>query len=61
MNTPFYRVTVFSNYSPYNVADPGKQWSLMAEISESPCKRVNESSVVAETIEGFRASVSRRS
>lgn len=55
VNTPFYRVTVFSNYSPYNVADPGKQWSLMAEISESPCKRVNESSVVAETIEGFRS------
>lgn len=29
---PFYRVTVFSNYSPFNVAEPGRQWSLMAEV-----------------------------
>jgi hypothetical protein len=29
---PFYRVTVFSNYSPYHVPKPGKQWSLMAEV-----------------------------
>ncbi len=34
-NCPFYRVTVFSHYSPNNVARPGKQWSIMAEISES--------------------------
>ena len=32
---PFYRVTVFSNYSPNNVPHPGRQWSLMAEVSES--------------------------
>ena len=31
---PFYRVTVFSNYSPNNVPNPGRQWSLMAEVSE---------------------------
>jgi protoporphyrinogen oxidase len=53
-DTPFYRVTVFSNYSPHNVPEPGKQWSLMAEVSESPQKRVSDSSVVAETIEAFR-------
>ena len=53
-STPFYRVTVFSNYSPHNVPNPGKQWSLMAEVSESPQKRVNESTILAETIEGFR-------
>lgn len=29
---PFYRVTVFSNYSPYHVPKPGRQWSLMAEV-----------------------------
>ena len=34
-HTPFYRVTVFSNYSPNNVARPGEQWSLMAEVSET--------------------------
>ncbi len=31
----FYRVTVFSNYSPNNVPRPGATWSLMAEVSES--------------------------
>jgi len=38
----FYRVTVFSNYSPYNVPSPGSTWSLMAEVAESdhsPCER----------------------
>jgi len=39
-NTPFYRVTVFSNYSPGNVPDPAATWSLMAEVSESPQKSV---------------------
>ena len=36
---PFYRATVFSNYSPNN-APPG-HWSLMAEVSESPEKPVD--------------------
>lgn len=31
----FYRVTVFSNYSPCNVPAPGSTWSLMAEVAES--------------------------
>jgi protoporphyrinogen oxidase len=31
----FYRVTVFSNYSPHNVPSPGSTWSLMAEVSET--------------------------
>ena len=54
-SVPFYRATVFSNYSPYNVACPGKQWSLMAEVSESEQKPVNINSVVGNTIAGFRA------
>lgn len=32
---PFFRVTVFSNYSPANVPKPGKTWSLMCEVAES--------------------------
>ncbi len=51
---PFYRATVFSNYSPHNVPEPGAQWSLMAEVSESPDKPVNAATIVDETIEGFR-------
>lgn len=52
--TPFYRVTVFSNYSPHNVPRPGEQWSLMAEVSESPAKPVEGSRVVDDVIAGFR-------
>jgi hypothetical protein len=37
---PFYRATVFSNYSPNNA--PDGHWSLMAEVSESPEKPVLE-------------------
>jgi protoporphyrinogen oxidase len=39
-DNPFYRVTVFSNYSPNNVPDIRQGWSLMAEVSESPEKPV---------------------
>jgi protoporphyrinogen oxidase len=53
-DVPFYRATVFSNYSPNNVARPGEQWSLMAEISESLVKPVDATRVVDEVIEGFR-------
>jgi protoporphyrinogen oxidase len=52
-NCPFYRVTVFSNYSPYNVPDIHTQWSLMAEVSQSPYKPVNSGTVVEETIQGM--------
>ncbi len=52
---PFYRVTVFSNYSPNNVPEPGATWSLMAEVSESSCKAVDEQSVVEDVIRGMRA------
>jgi protoporphyrinogen oxidase len=54
-NCPFYRVTVFSNYSPNNVPDINKQWSLMAEVSESPDKPINVDTVVEDTIEGMFA------
>jgi protoporphyrinogen oxidase len=54
-DTPFYRATVFSNYSPHNVPRPGEQWSLMAEVSESPEKPVDAASVVADVVRGFRS------
>ena len=53
-NSPYYRVTVFSNYSPFNVAQPGRQWSLMAEISESPQKRVDVPSLLEDTIRAMQ-------
>lgn len=50
---PFYRVTVFSHYSPNNVPDIRRHWSLMAEVSESPCKHVAADQVVEDTIQGM--------
>jgi protoporphyrinogen oxidase len=52
---PFYRVTHFSHYSPHNVPDPAGQWSLMAEVSESPHRPVDASRVVRDTIDGLAA------
>jgi len=54
-NCPFYRVTVFSNYSPNNVPDIKTNWSLMAEVSESPLKPVNQSQLLEQVIEGMLA------
>ena len=52
---PFYRATVFSNYSPNNVPTASPHWSLMAEVSESPDKPVNASTIVAEAVAGFQS------
>ncbi len=56
-NCPFYRVTVFSNYSPNNVPDISQYWSLMAEVSESPFKSVppTEEERVEQVIQGMLA------
>ena len=52
-NCPFYRVTVFSNYSPNNTPRPGQCWSLMAEVSQSRFKPVSEESLGREVIQGM--------
>jgi len=52
---PFYRVTVFSNYSPNNVPDPCRFWSLMAEISESPYKKINRPALTRDVVQGALA------
>jgi protoporphyrinogen oxidase len=54
-NCPFYRVTVFSNYSPNNTPRPGETWSLMAEVSQSPHKPVDRAAVVEDVVRGLRA------
>ena len=48
---PFYRATVFSNYSPNNA--PAGHWSLMAEVSESPQKPVELNAIVEEVVSAF--------
>jgi len=49
---PFYRATVFSNYSPNNVAKPGEQWSLMCEVSESSAKPVEVKTIIEDAEKG---------
>ena len=51
-NSPYYRVTVFSNYSPYNT--PEGCWSLMAEVSESGAKPVDGATIFDEVVRAFR-------
>ena len=53
-NSPYYRVTVFSNYSPNNVPNPGAQWSLMTETSESTAKPVDHDRLVEDTIRALQ-------
>ncbi len=52
-NCPFYRVTVFSNYSRHNVPGEG-YWSLLAEVAESSFRPVDHATVVQEVLKGMR-------
>ena len=51
-NSPFYRVTYFSNYSPNNVPS-GDYYSLMCETSYSQYKKIDKDSMIKETIQGL--------
>lgn len=51
---PFYRATVFSNYSPYNVPKPNEQWSLMCEVAESKDKPVDQDKILEIAEQGLR-------
>jgi protoporphyrinogen oxidase len=54
-DSPFYRVTYLSNYSPQMTPGPG-HFSLLAEVSSSPYKREDPTDVVDRTIRGMVAS-----
>ena len=49
-DSPFYRCTVFSNYSPNNA--PEGHWSLMLEVSESVHKPVDQATLIEECLKG---------
>lgn len=53
-NSPYYRVTVFNRYSPNNVAKPGQQWSLMAEIAESAFRPVDAHAMAEDTVRALK-------
>ncbi len=49
-DVPFYRATVFSNYSPENTPDPDRFYSLLVEVSESEFRPVDHESLVEECL-----------
>jgi len=49
-SSPFYRATVFSNYSPTHA--PEGHWSLMLEVSESQYKPVDQATLMEACIQG---------
>ena len=53
-NSPYYRVTVFSNYSPNNVPPGDDYWSLMAEVCETPGRPVDVDSLRGKTLEALQ-------
>jgi protoporphyrinogen oxidase len=53
-HSPYYRVTVFSNYSPNHVPPGEGYWSLMAEVCESVHRRVHRATLAKDTIEALR-------
>jgi hypothetical protein len=54
-NSPYYRVTYLSNYSPEVVPDATRYYSLLAEISHSEFKPEDPDTVVQRTLEGMVA------
>ena len=54
---PFFRVSIISNYSKYNVPDSSKYWSLLCEISSSEYKPINEKNLIENVIKGLYQSV----
>ncbi|MBX7166442.1 MAG: FAD-dependent oxidoreductase [Pirellulales bacterium] len=51
---PFYRVTVFSNYSPHNVPWPGQQWSLLCEMSSTPDESFDDEAHERDVVAALR-------
>jgi protoporphyrinogen oxidase len=54
-DSPFYRVTNFFNYSPYNVpgGDIDRYFSLMCETTYSDHKPVDRERIIEDTIQGL--------
>ena len=56
-DSPFYRITVFSNYADDNVPSSGKVWSLMCEAAEQKhaedLSKWEEPFVIKQTIEAL--------
>ena len=52
-DSPFFRVTYLSNYSPNNVPDSKKSYSLLCESAYSEHKREDKKKIVNKTIQAL--------
>lgn len=52
--SPYYRVTLLSNYSPHLVPEGEGLWSLMAEVCESPHTPVDSSRLPTRTLASMK-------
>src|SRR5205085_4481320 len=52
-NSPFYRVTYLSNYSPYITPDPENNFLLLTETSYSEHKPENKADIVDRVVQGL--------
>ncbi len=55
-DSPFYRVTYLSNYSPRMTPDPERYYSLLCETSFSEDKPEDEATILERTIAGLESS-----
>ncbi|WP_225408509.1 protoporphyrinogen/coproporphyrinogen oxidase [Stigmatella hybrida] len=53
-HSPYYRVTVFSNYSPHLVPEGDGYWSLMAEVCESADRPLPARGLMEWTVDAMR-------
>lgn len=53
-NSPYFRATVLSNYSPFLVPQEPGHWSLMCEVCESPFRPVRQETIVEQVIRALR-------
>jgi protoporphyrinogen oxidase len=53
--SPYYRVTVLSNYSPFNVPPGEGYWSLLAEVCETVARPVDGARLEEWTLAALRA------
>lgn len=51
--SPFFRVTYLSNYSPHNIPDNKKYYSLLCESAYSEYKKEDKSKIFEKTIQGL--------
>ena len=51
--SPFFRITYLSNYSPNNVPNHKKHYSLLCETSYSKYKKENKTEIIEKTIQGL--------